>query len=148
MIMKEKKLLKDVCKAWKLMRQRQNSKVNKYYIRIDNLKFEIIPRDTKTAKKIISKLPLKGECQKWGKEYYFYTKLLIPLESDAKQVIQLGEIAYWPTGDAVAIGYGKTPISYENEIRLADKCNIWADTKFDLNRLDNISNPKYIFIEV
>ena len=35
-----------------------------------------------------------GECQKWGKEYYFYTKLLIPLESDAKQVIKLGEIVY------------------------------------------------------
>ena len=39
------------------------------------------------------------------------------------EVIQLGEIA-WPTGDAVTISYGKTPISYENEIRLADKCNI------------------------
>ena len=61
--------------------------MNKYYIRIDNLKFQIIPRDTKTAKKIISKLPIMGECKNGVKEYYFYTKLLIPLESNAKQVI-------------------------------------------------------------
>ena len=117
------------------------------YIIIDDLKFKILPRNTNTAKKIITKLPLQGECQKWGKEYYFYTNLNMVLEADAKQVIKLGEIAYWPAGDAIAIGFGKTPISNENEIRLADKCNIWAHTEFDLNKLNTIVNPKHIFIK-
>ena len=117
------------------------------YIIIDDLKFKILPRNTNTAKKIITKLPLQGECQKWGKEYYFYTNLNMVLEADAKQVIKLGEIAYWPAGDAIAIAFGKTPISSENEIRLADKCNIWADTEFDLNKLNTLINPKHIFIK-
>ena len=117
------------------------------YIIIDDLKFKILPRYTNTAKKIITKLPLQGECQKWGKEYYFYTNLNMVLEADAKQVIKLGEIAYWPAGDAIAIAFGKTPISSENEIRLADKCNIWAHTEFDLNKLNTLINPKHIFIK-
>lgn len=121
--------------------------MKKYYIRIDALKFEIILRNTNTANRIIKSMPLKGVCHKWGKEYYFYTKLKIPKENSAKEIINFGEIAYWPAGDAIAIGYGKTPISVGNEIKLADKCNIWADTKFDLNNLDNLINPQNIFIE-
>ena len=131
----------------KLEKQRMTFEMSNIYIIIDDLKFKILPRNTNTAKKIITKLPLQGECQKWGKEYFFYTNLNIALEADAKQVIKLGEIAYWPAGDAIAIGFGKTPISNGNEIRLADKCNIWAHTEFDLNKLNTIVNPKHIFIK-
>ena len=131
----------------KLEKQRMTFEMSNIYIIIDDLKFKILPRNTNTAKKIITKLPLQGECQKWGKEYYFYTNLNMVLEADAKQVIKLGEIAYWPAGDAIAIGFGKTPISNGNEIRLADKCNIWAHTEFDLNKQNTIVNPKHIFIK-
>ena len=89
-------------------------------------------------------MPIRGIPSKWGKEYYFYTQLKLPIENTAKQVIEFGEIAYWPNGDAIAIGYGKTPISTANEIKLADKCNVWADTKFDLNILESLINPKTI----
>ena len=82
-----------------------------------------------------------------GKRILFLYLLKLPIEDAAKQIINLGEIAYWPAGDAVAIGYGRTPISVKNEIKLADKCNVWADTKFDLKLLDSIINPKNISIE-
>ena len=48
------------------------------------------------------------------------------LEADAKQVIKLRNCNIGLVGDAIAIAYGKTPISSKNEIKLADKCNIWA----------------------
>ena len=118
--------------------------MNKTYIKIDDLEFEIFLRDTFTAKEIYKNMPIRGIPSKWGKEYYFYTQLKLPIESSAKQVIEFGEIAYWPSGDAIAIGYGKTPISLANEIKLADKCNIWADTKFDLNILESLINPRTI----
>ena len=121
--------------------------MKKIYIRLDSLKFEIILRNTITANIIKKNLPLKGEAQKWGQEYYFYTKLKIPAEETAKQIINFGEIAYWANGNAIAIGYGKTPLSIKNEIRLADKCNIWADTKFDLNKLEKLIKPKKIYVE-
>ena len=68
-------------------------------------------------------------------------------EPNAKSIIEFGEIAYWPTGKAIAIGFGKTPISQKDEIRLADDCNIWGKTNFDLKKLENIAEGKPIKIE-
>ena len=113
---------------------------------VDNITFEAKLRDNFTASKIIQNIPIQGRCNIWGKEFYFYTKLNIPIEKDASNIIEKGELAYWPNGDAIVIGFGKTPISKNEEIRLVDKCNIWADTTFDLGTLDKIINPKIIKI--
>ena len=81
-----------------------------------------------------------------AKRYIFISNLSSVLEVDAKDVISFGEIAYWPSGKAIAIGYGKTPISQSNEIRLADRCNIWGETKYDLKKLKDIEPGEKIEI--
>ena len=121
--------------------------MKKCLISIDTISFEVNMKNTVTADIISNKLPLKGEPLKWGEEYYIYTELTnIKIEEDAKQVIEIGEIAFWPKGSAIAIGYGPTPISLDNEIRLADKCNIWGHTKFDLRKLSILKYPKILSI--
>ncbi len=117
-----------------------------YFINIGNVEFQIHLKDTFTAREIKKNIPLKGNCKKWGKEFYFYTKLNIPLEIDAKQIVRLGEIAYWPSGGAIAVGFGPTPISSGSEIKLVEKCNIWAYTTYDLKKLETLVCPKEILI--
>jgi hypothetical protein len=92
-------------------------------------------------------LPLKSKVQKWGDEIYFETGLSIELESDAKSIVNIGEIAFWNSGSAIAIGYGKTPISKGNEIRLISPCNIWADSKFEKSCIENIKENETIILE-
>ena len=121
--------------------------MKKCKITIDKIIFEVVLLDTPTADKIWNSLPISSKINTWGKEIYFYTEVVAKKEPDAKSVIDLGEIAYWPAGKAIAIGFGSTPISQNNEIRLADDCNIWGKTNFDLKKLDNITEGKLIKIE-
>jgi hypothetical protein len=78
---------------------------------------------SKTAAGIFGSLPLKGNASRWGKELYF----IIPFSGeyeDPVEVVQAGDIAYWPPGRAFCIFWGTTPASTGNEIRPASEVNI------------------------
>ena len=104
-------------------------------------------RDTPTANIIYDSLPFSSTVKKWGEEIYFEIPVNIELEDNARAVVEFGEIAFWNGGSAIAIGYGKTPISKENEIRLISPCNIWADSIFDKNYIEQIKENEDVKLE-
>lgn len=80
--------------------------------------------DSPTAQAIARALPIEAEANTWGDEIYFAVPVDMPLDSRAKELVNPGDLGYWPRGKAFCIFFGPTPISAPGEIRPASAVNI------------------------
>lgn len=103
--------------------------------------------NTDTAKKIYDSCPIKSLTNTWGDEIYFETSIKVKKDKTAKDIINLGEIAYWVEGSSIAIGFGPTPISKADEIRLVTKANIIGKTKSNLSSLGMVNSGEIVIVE-
>lgn len=92
-------------------------------ITVGGLEVEAWLNETDTATKVLEILPITSTVNLWGDEIYFSIPLETGLEN-AREVVNIGDIAYWPQGKAMCIFLGMTPISKGKEIRPISPVNV------------------------
>jgi hypothetical protein len=81
--------------------------------------------DTSTAQAIWEALPAKGRVNLWGDEIYFSIPVSLKLEA-GQEVVSIGDLGYWPDGNAFCIFFGPTPVSRRDEIRPASQVTVFG----------------------
>jgi hypothetical protein len=79
----------------------------------------------RTAWAIWNALPITGRANRWGDEIYFAIDVDLA-EDEASEVVEVGDLAYWPPGNALCIFWGPTPASHAREPRAASPVNVFG----------------------
>ena len=103
--------------------------------------------DGPTARAVAEKLPIKGVVNRWGGEIYFSIPVTAELEEGSREVLEAGELGYWPTGKAFCIFFGPTPASRGDEIRAASAVNILGKVKGEVSQLWDVPDGAEVIIE-
>ena len=103
-------------------------------------------KNTPTAKAIYEKLPVESTASTWGDEVYFEIPVSLAAEEDAKDIVEKGDIAYWPQGECFCIFFGKTPASIDERPKAASKVNVFGKITGNLNFFRKINDGDKITI--
>lgn len=104
--------------------------------------------DTETARAVVSSLPITGRVNRWGEEIYFTIPVEMKREADARDIVEMGDIGYWPDGNAFCIFFGKTPASRGDEIRAASPVNVFGQIAGDTARFGSVADGEEIVVTV
>lgn len=109
--------------------------------------FDAELNDSATGRAVYDALPIQANGQRWGGEIYFGIGVSCELEEGSRDIMEEGELAYWPPGQAFCIFFGATPASNGNEIRAASAVNIVGKVKGDLSGLWEVPDGAEVLIE-
>ncbi len=103
-------------------------------------------RNTMTAAAIIEALPFESTAHRWGDEIYFDIPLELELEN-GEEVLNVGDIAYWPLGKSMCIFFGQTPSSKGSEIRSYSAVSVFGKVIGDARIFRAVKEGEKIRVE-
>ena len=94
-------------------------------IELENITIEIDDINSpKTCASFLKSLPFSVNAHIWGEEIYTDESPITQPEENAKDLVSLNDITYWPAGKAICLFFGPTPIGKKGEIKPYSPVNI------------------------
>ncbi len=97
-----------------------------------------------TAVKILAALPFESTANTWGNEIYFSIPVTVNQAPDARADVEIGDLAYWPMGEAFCIFFGRTPVSRNDKPRAYSPVNVFGRILDDVTVFKKIANGAQI----
>jgi len=101
-----------------------------------------------TVTRLLEVLPCTSSINTWGEEVYFTLPVKTRLEPGARQVVDPGAVCFWVDGSALALPWGRTPISQGDECRLVSPCNVLGQIRGDPAVLQTARDGETIRVEL
>ncbi len=108
---------------------------------------EAVLNNSPTATQIWEALPIEGRGNTWGDEIYFSIPVQAKPEKDAREIVAVGEVGYWPPGTAFCIFFGRTPASTDDRPRAASAVNILGRIQGDATVFKAVSSGTRVRLE-
>ena len=103
---------------------------------------------SKTAYLIWEKVPFEAKVELWGEEVYFYIKPKAGIEKEiAHDIVEVGDVAYWPQGPCMCLFFGMTPNSRDNKIMPASTVNVFGKLEGDARVLNQVKDGDAIKVD-
>ncbi len=119
----------------------------KIIISTEKLRMEAILVEGSSADIFWNTLPITGRANTWGDEIYFNVNLQMPLDDDASDIVESGDIAFWPPGSAFCIFFGRTPASLGDEVRAASAVNVLGKIDGDEREFRSVPSGEEVRLE-
>ena len=103
--------------------------------------------DTATAAKIGAALPIRTSFNTWGDEIYFSIPVDAELDDSAREVVEIGDLGYWPPGSAFCIFFGLTPVSEPGRIMPASAVNVIGKVAGDATLFKQAMQAREVVLE-
>lgn len=116
-------------------------------IRIGSLSMEAELNDTPTAQHVAAALPIHTSFNTWGDEIYFAIPVQAESDESAQEVVDTGDLGYWPPGKAFCIFFGLTPMSQPGKIMPASAVNVIGKVIGDATRFKDVMRERDIVLE-
>ena len=116
-------------------------------IQIGTLSIEAELNETATARQIAAALPIQTSFNTWGDEIYFAIPVNVALDDSAQEVVELGDLGYWPPGKAFCIFFGQTPVSQPGKIMPASAVNVIGKIMGDATRFKTVMREREVELE-
>ena len=121
--------------------------MNKIKIKFDQQTFTAELSESPTAAAIWEQLPIQSQVNTWGEEIYFEVPVDMPQEADAREILSVGELGYWPVGKAFCIFFGPTPVSTDERPRAYSPINILGRVLGGTQALKSIHSQSRVHLE-
>jgi len=104
-------------------------------------------KPNKTADEIYAAFPVEAPLNTWGEEFYFTLPGVTDYRETATSQVKVGDVAFWGSGQVLAIFFGRTPMSMGPDPVPADRVNIVGKVIGDPSILRQVMTMQTIKVE-